>query len=194
MAFRSSFDPDRHALDAPALWHVEAASSIVILDRAPADLPGALAFHAGIAPAADRSRPDGRHLVIDTAGRRHRLWLREPAAGVPLAILLPLAAPPARRAAADAAHSLLAELPGLASSTHRPSAFQCHRFTMLLRVLDAAQAGLTNREIGTSILYPWLAGIDAQAWKASSERRRVQRLTAEARHLMTSGYRQLLLA
>jgi hypothetical protein len=195
LAFPSSFDPHRHARGAPALWHVGAASGIVILDRAPEGLPGALPFDSRIIPTTERSGPDGRHLVIDTRERRHRIWLREPAPGVPLMVLLPIAAPAARRTASDAALGLLAGHGAVAAQGgHCPTAFQRQRLVMLLRILDAAQAGLSSREIGTSILYPWLSGIDAQSWKASSERRRVQRLVAEARCLMASGYRQLLLA
>ena len=64
--------------------------------------------------------------------------------------------------------------------------------TLLLRILEASLAGASNREIGLRLVYPWLAGTDALAWKATSERRRVQRLVAEARDLSASGYRDLL--
>jgi hypothetical protein len=59
-------------------------------------------------------------------------------------------------------------------------------------VLDAWLAGAGNREIGLRLVYPWLAGTGALAWKSMSERRRVQRLVAEARALAASGYRDLL--
>jgi hypothetical protein len=63
---------------------------------------------------------------------------------------------------------------------------------MLLAVFDADAAGASNREVGTDLLYPRLRGIDAQAWKASSERRHIQRLIAEAAELVSGGYRRLL--
>lgn len=188
-----SFDPDQNPLDAPALWHAEAASGVVTLDRAPAVFRDALPLRLDLAAVSDRSDGDGRHLVIDSGACRLRLWLRDVVPGTPLMVLLPLTASPQRAAAADAARLLfVGALPTAPAA--RVSPFQRQRLITLLRVLDGAQSGLTSREIGTRILYPRLDGIDAQAWKASSERRHVQRLVAEARHLMTVGYRQLLLA
>ena len=73
-----------------------------------------------------------------------------------------------------------------------PSVLQRQRLALLLRVLDASLGGASNREIGTRIVYPWLAGTDAVAWKATSERRRVQRLLDEAHGLSASAYRDLL--
>ena len=113
---------------------------------------------------------------------------------MPLVVLLPTEDLPSRVAAAERARRLLAGLPPDSHPAHWPSPFQRQRLCLLLRVLDAAQSGTGTRGIGTRILYPWLEGLDAQAWKAASERRRTQRLVAEARHMMRRGYRELLLA
>jgi hypothetical protein len=186
------FDPGRSALDAPALWRGDLASQVVVFDRAPPGVPGASPFGSRFALAADRLDETGRHLVIDAAGWRHRLWLRDATPDVPLVILLALTADPLRATAADAARRLLAGSSGLAVLSLHPSPFQRQRLMLLLRVLDAVLAGARNREIGTRIVYPRLVDTDARSWKASSERRRVQRLISEALRMMRGGYRSLL--
>jgi hypothetical protein len=188
-----SFDPDRTALDRPALWRADLAAPVVALDRAPPGTAGARAFAGHPAIVADREDETGRHLVIDAPGFRHRLWLRASGPDVPLVILLAPSREPVGAAAADAARRLLSGLllAGGPPATH-PTRFQRQRLTLLLHILDADLAGASNREIGTRLVYPWLGGISAEAWKASSERRRTQRLIAEARTMMRGGYRRLL--
>lgn len=186
------FDPDRPVRTAPALWRADCASQIVSLVPAPADLPGAAPL-PDIAPLVQFEGADARHLVFDAAGVRHRLYIRTVTPGVPLAILLPPLGDPLRTAASDAVRRTVAGL-GMseAALALRPSVLQQRRLALLLRVLDASLAGAGNREIGLGVVYPWLAGTDALSWKAMSERRRVQRLVAEARDLAASGYRDLL--
>ncbi len=189
----SSFDPDLTASDAPALWRADAAASVVALDRAPPGFAGVCAL-AGIGvPAACGEDAAGRHLVYETITARHRLWLRTPDDDAPLVILLKLTADPIAADAADAARRFLSGAPLAAGSAAlHPSRFQRQRLALLLRVLDADLAGASNRQIGSGILYPWLAELPADSWKSSSERRRTQRLIAEARHMMRAGYRDLL--
>jgi hypothetical protein len=185
------FDPARPVRDGPAIWRVETASQIVSLAPAP-HLPGAAMFaETGLRAAFDDIL--ARNIVIDRAGVRHRLRLLTPDRQAPLAILLPPLGDPLRAAACDAARRMMAGL-ALAepAAALRPSALQHRRLTLLLRVLDASLAGASNREIGVAIVYPWLAGTDATAWKSTGERRRVQRLLAEARHLADAGHRELL--
>jgi hypothetical protein len=186
------FDPDRPARLAPAIWRGDCASQIVSLAPAPADLPGAAAL-PDVAPVAEFHVGDARHLVLDIAGVRHRLHVRGATPRAPLAILLPPLGDTLRAAACDAVRRMFAGLSVAEPvAALRPSALQRQRLTLLLRVLDASLAGATNREIGLRIVYPWLAEIDAVSWKATSERRRVQRLVAEARDLAALGYRDLL--
>jgi hypothetical protein len=185
------FDPARSARAAPAIWRAEAASQIVSLAPAPhlsdaAPLPD-------MRPCAEFGDDHARNIVVDRDGVRHRLRLLAPEPDARLAILLPPLGDALRAAACDAARRMIA---GLAvaepASALRPSVLQRQRLALLLRVLDASLAGAGNREIGTGIVYPWLAGTDATAWKSTGERRRVQRLLAEARHLAAGGYRGLL--
>jgi hypothetical protein len=187
--WHSSFDPAHTAQDSPALWRAEAASCVVTLDRAP-DSPFGTAPILPDQWTAERLEEGGRHLVIDMSGVRHRLWLRS--LGPDMVILLPIAADPVRVAAADAARRFLAGRPVSHVDALHPTAFQRARLALLLDVLDADLEGASNRMIGTGLVYPWLSGVSLNAWKASSERRRTQRLIVEARAMMETGYRRLL--
>ena len=188
------FDPNRPVRSTPAIWRADCASQIVSLGPVPVDFVGAAPLPE-IAPLADFDAGETRHIVLEIAGVRHRLHVRAAAPRVPLAILLPPLGDALRAAACDAARRMFARLSvAEPASVLRPSALQRQRLALLLRVLDASLAGASNRDIGRRIVYPWLAAIDALAWKATSERRRVQRLVAEARDLAASGYRDLLRA
>lgn len=187
------FDPARPVRSAPALWRAEAASQVVSLAPA-AGLPGATALPE-VRPSAEHCELCARHIVLDHAGVRHRLRLLSAEPDARLAILLPPLGDALRAATCDAARRMMAGLAlSKSAAALRPSPLQHRRLTLLLRVLDASLEGMGNREIGVRIVYPWLAGTDATAWKATGERRRVQRLLAEARHLAAGGYRELLRA
>lgn len=127
----------------------------------------------------------------------HRLWLRTDRPDVPLANLI------VRDDIVDLRREAVARfdrwLGGGAlslSSGFLPSAFQARRFTMMLDILDllssAVDRGITTHEIARRIVYPRMAIARGSEWKSSSERRRVQRLIAQARSLMNGGYRALL--
>ena len=186
------FDPEASVRLAPAIWRATCASQIVALAPAPAGVAGAAAL-PDAAIVAEHLAEGERHLVLDCRGVRHRLRVLADARHAPLVILLPPLGDTLRTAACDAARRMFAGL-SLAEpvAALRPSALQQQRLALLLRVLDAWQAGASNRAIGLGIVYPWLGDIDAVAWKSMSERRRVQRLVAEARALAASGYRALL--
>lgn len=186
------FDPDRPVRAAPAIWRADRASQIVSLAPAPAGFAGAAALPA-VDSVAEYRDGGTRHVVLDRGGVRHRLHVLTDIAAVPLAILLPPRTGPLGAAACDAARRLFARR-GMADSASamRPSVLQHRRLALLLRVLDASLAGMSNREIGLTIVYPWLGETPSLAWKSMSERRRVQRLVAEARALAATGYRDLL--
>lgn len=186
------FDPEASVRAAPALWRADYAAQIVSLAPAPAGFAGAAAL-PDIAFVAGHLARGARHLVLDCGGVRHRLRVLADAPHAPLAILLPPLGDALSAAACDAARRLFAGL-SLAepAAMLRPSALQQRRLALLLRILDAWQAGASNRAIGLGIVYPWLGDIDAAAWKSMSERRRVQRLVAEASALAAGGYRALL--
>jgi len=179
---------------APAIWRADAASQIVSLAPAPPAFSGPAAL-PNVAPAAQCDGGDALHVVLDIGGVRHRFHVLTAAPETPLAILLPPHGDTLRAAACDTARRMFACLSTAEPATAmRPSALHRRRLTLLLQVLDAWLAGASNREIGGSIVYPWLAGADSLVWKAMGERRRVQRLVAEARDLASSGFRDLLRA
>lgn len=175
------------------MWHPATAAAVVPLASAPAGVPG-IALPASAILTISHTDLDGKYLVVDAGETRHRLWITAGAIGDPLIILLSPSRDPLRIGAADAARALLAGGVVTPPAALAPSAFQRHRLTILLAVLDAALAGASARQIGHGIVYPRLAGQSAAAWKASSERRQVQRLIAEAKSMMTGGYRTLLTA
>jgi hypothetical protein len=176
----------------PAIWRADTASQLVSLGVAPPGLPGCAAL-PGLHVVAEFVDEALHSIVADREGIRHRMRLPAGQDGARLAILLPPLGDTIRTAACDAVRRMMAGLAHAeAAAALRPSQLQHRRLTLLLRVLDASHAGAGTRDIGTHIVYPWLAGTDALAWKASGERRRVQRLLAEARMLASSGFRTLL--
>jgi|GEM_PF-628955 hypothetical protein len=187
-----SFDPDRDVLDAPAFWDETLAGSVVTLGAAPPHLADTGSALTELQPVATWSDGASRHMVIDANGHRHRILLWRAVPTQPLAILLPPTCDIARIAAAEVVRALLAGCPSRGVVGPGPSAFQRQRLALLVKILDAVLAGQTVRTIGTTLVAPRLAGIGAAAWKASSERRRVQRLIGEANALMRGGYRALL--
>lgn len=80
-----------------------------------------------------------------------------------------------------------------AAQTFAPTELQRGRLTLLLRILDAEEAGLSKREIAQALVYPNLPALHGATWKGSAERRRVHRLSLDAARLRDAGGRDLLL-
>jgi len=187
------FDPDQEVRAAPAFWHPACAAQVVPIGPAPSDLPGAALLPPELVWNCACPGDGGRHLIADVHGARHRFRLAPADFAGPLAILLGPRCERLRAIASEAARRMIAGLSTAdAAAAMRPSALQRQRLALLLQVLDASLAGASNREIGLRIVYPWLGPTVSTEWKSSSERRRVQRLCAEAHQLSQSGYRALL--
>jgi len=179
---------------APALWAADCASLVVPLQPVGSGFPGAARLPADGRLALGRAA-DALAMVAEMGGVRHRFSICGADPDGPLAILLPPCGDALRAAACEAARRALGGHAAAAGAAAlRPSALQRRRLVLLLRVHDAWVAGASIREIGLGIVYPWLSAAEASAWKASSERRRVQRLVAEARDLVAFDYRALLRA
>ncbi len=186
------FDPDRPVRTAPAVWQLETASQIVALASVTPAVPGAAPM-PNVAITAELLVAGRLHFIVDSGGIRHRFELDEQDQFGTLVILLGPRAGALRAAASDAARRLFLGLGTReVAAALRPSALQHRRLALLLQVLDAFLSGASLRDIGTSIVYPWMSGASALAWRASSERRRTQRLLAEALDLAAGGYRTLL--
>lgn len=142
---------------------------------------------------ADRTLPDGRHLVIGDRHGVHRLWLPDPDPLRAVAIVIAHGAGVLHRAAA--AYRLALRLGGRAAGPVprglTPTALQRRRYGRLLCLLDAAVAGASRREMA-AFLYPAMPIRSARDWTNSTERRNTQRALDTARALMRGGYRALL--
>lgn len=128
----------------------------------------------------------------------HRLWLRDPIPGRPVAYVIVRDSWTDLRFAAVRRldRRLTGAAPGKLPPGFRPTPFQRRRLSLLLDILDAASdrtvPGATTYDIARALIYPRMnigRGID---WKSSSERRRTQRLIEEAFALRDGGYRTLL--
>ena len=74
-----------------------------------------------------------------------------------------------------------------------PTAYQHLRFVQFLAIHDALEAGASARDLAFGLVFPNHRPIASAIWKGSGERRHVLRLIAEARLLVSGGYRKLLL-
>ena len=123
----------------------------------------------------------------------HRIWLTDPDPLRPVAIVTATGTRLLHRAAA--AYRLARRLGGRAAGPVppglAPTVLQRRRFTRYLRLLDAAAAGATRREMA-GILYLHMRPHTAREWTNSTERRNTQRALDKARSLMAGGYRALL--
>lgn len=187
-AWPFAFDPRADPRAAPALWHPETTPVVLTLTPSPSppsDPPLSLDHLQPVASA--HSSPDEHHLVADDAHGRHRLVVRSGDDGLPFALALPIdAAMPLRLGAA----ARLARAP--TGSAYQPTPLQRGRLALLLRILDAEQAGLAKRDIASTLIYPRMRPLLGAAWKASAERRRTHRLCEEALRLRDHGIADLL--
>jgi hypothetical protein len=143
---------------------------------------------------ADHDAPDGRHMVIASPDGLHRLWLREIKPNASLAVIIPADRNFAQRIVAVTRfeRGLRGAVSGQSPPDYSPTAFQRNRLYLLLKLLDAESKGASRREMATTLLYRNSAPMGRAEWKGSSQRRRTHRMIDEAKHMMASGYRDLL--
>jgi hypothetical protein len=183
-------DPQHDPRVAPALWRPDTAPVVLTLTPAlaPSSQPPLSLGH--LRPIAlHHSAADEQHLVADDAHGRHRLVLHATDGDAQLALALPVDAAMAIRIGAA---SRLAHATTGPASGYQPTAIQRSRLAMLLRILDAEQAGMPKREIAATLIYPHMSDLHGAAWKASAERRRTHRLRDEAVRLRDAGIADLL--
>jgi hypothetical protein len=169
----------------------------IILDGAPENFAGTGVIDMSVLGdiVAEHEAPDGRHMVVANPDGVHRLWVREPQLGAPLAVIIPADRNFAQRiAAATRFERQLRDVGcGQPQSGYRPTTFQRNRLFLLLNLLDAEKAGASRREMAATLLYRNSAPMGRAEWKGSSQRRRTHRMIDEAKHMMARGYRDLLL-
>ena len=183
-----AFNPDLDVRTFPAFWRSERASCIVVFDGAArfADLPAGLA--QTFLPVAERRGERGTHLVLDRGRKRHRLRLI-PASHITAEPGFRVTVGKGLLARLDAIRQLAIGVHGY--NRNEPRAYQRFRLTMLLAILDSIDVA-TLQDIANGIVMPGSRRMRSAEWKASSERRRVQRLVNEARRMRDTGYLELL--
>ena len=192
-ALNFPIDPDLSARSDPAIWRAEENPNVVILSGS----GGVKAARAACDLIAKRASNAGDHLVLADTGARHRLLVMASARLGGDNYLIPRDQSfPIRLAALDAFHCCV---DGSAAPSVRnqlqPTAYQSHRFHLLLAILDAlsrAPEGVMLKDIAGTIVYRGLSAQRAIDWKSSSQRRQTQRLVAEARKMASHGYLDLL--
>lgn len=139
---------------------------------------------------------DGAHMLVETAGRTHRLWFPAglPEAGVLLAAVIELDDyAPQRTTAALALWRDLVK-PDLRRRTARPRAVVVRgdavRRVLMLRALDGHLAGASHRAIADELF--GAERVATEAWRTSSLRAQAIRLIDLGLRLMRGGYRDLL--
>jgi hypothetical protein len=168
----------------------------IILDTAPTNFTDSSVITVSALGdiVADHEASDGRHMIIAGPDGLHRLWLRELRPNVSLAITIPTDRNFAQRIVAVTRfeRGLRGEVSGQSPPDYSPTAFQRNRLYLLLKLLDAESKGASRREMATTLLYRNSAPMGRAEWKGSSQRRRTHRMIDEAKHMMASGYRDLL--
>ena len=147
----------------------------------------------GFEPLADHSDNREHHLVAASGTARLRLCLRAapPRCGDCLVILRDQCAA-VRLAAATRFERVTRGLrlgPDRAAS---PSAYRRSRLVLLLAIHDALDGGADPRDLAFGLVFPRHRPLVGATWKGSGERRHTLRLIADARRLVTGGYRTLL--
>ncbi len=144
---------------------------------------------------SDRIINEMRYMVIAEASGAHRLCLiGPPALEKPLIALIPVTSDVTLRL--EATQRLQRHLAGL-SAGPPPHGWgltipQRTRLSLMLRAIDAWQAGKSHRQIALDLLDPDGEPVSATAWKVSSVRARTMRLIADGLDLMRGGYLRLL--
>jgi hypothetical protein len=168
----------------------------VILDAAPEGYDGAKAVDPLTLGAllADRAGIDGRHVVVADAAGEHRLWLRDPTPGRPLAAIVPLDKDFVTRIASLLRfHRLIAgRRTGPLPRGWPLTAIRAFRLELMLRALDLRLAGATYREIAIALGREEAAHLSASDFKNSDSRSFAYRLVRDATAMMKGGYRKLL--
>ena len=165
---------------------------MVILEAA--DPERAIPVLPGSEPLVEVATDSEHHVVIAHGTARLRLCVRH-APGRPVAVFS-LRCDPVCGLRLAAAARLERATRGVSVAADRstlPSAYQRARYTQLLGIHDALEAGATSRDLAFGFVFRGHRPLAGAIWKGSGERRHVLRLIAEARRLVAIGYRKLLL-
>lgn len=188
-------DPALGADVCPAFWRPEHNPSVILVALSTAcrkEFETALHARTILAEAKTEA---GRHMVLAGRRARHRLLMmhstKHDGYFVPGDRSLPI-----RLAALGAFHDPRGRQTSGSPAALKPTAYQRRRLALLLAILDRLEQPscepATVRQITRDLLLPRIDYERAIEWKTSSHRRQAQRLIAEARRMMATGYRDLL--
>lgn len=143
---------------------------------------------------ADHAGLDGRHIIVGDAAGEHRLWLRDPTPGRPLAAIVPLDKDFVTRIVTLLRfhRSLLGKSPGPQPRGWPLTAYRLARLDLMLHALDLRLDGATYRQIAAALGRADEAQLSATEWKISAARSFVVRLVRDATAMMNGDYHKLL--
>lgn len=176
----------------PALWSPDIAPDVVILEASEPAL--AVRLPPSSEALVDVSLDKERHAVVACGMTRLRLCVRRESARSVAAFSIHCDGICGLRLAAAA--RLERVVRGGRVSLDRsalPTAYQRLRYTTLLEILDALQAGASSRDLAYDFFFRRHRPLSGAMWKGSSERRHVLRQIADARRIVAAGYRSLLI-
>lgn len=143
---------------------------------------------------ADQAGIEGRHVIVADAAGEHRLWLRDPQPGRPLAAVIPLDKDFITRIASLLRfhRRVLGRAVGPLPRGWPLTVYRMTRLNLMLRALDLRDEGATYREIATALGRGDAARLSASDWKMSATRSFVVRLVRDGIAMMNGDYRKLL--
>lgn len=159
-----------------------------------ADLARPLTWLTGCKPLAEVSTAAGKHLIYSQGNGRLRLCIRyrttlpTPAVSIPCDDIYEL-----RVAAVAHMHLITRASSSEPKGAHIMTRNQRLRLSRFLAIHDTLAAGASSRDLAYGLIFPNHRPLVGATWKASSERRQVLRLIAQARSLVSRGYRDILL-
>lgn len=183
-------------LSEPVAWRPELTAVALILGSAPDGFEAAAPVDPRALGAllADQAGIDGRHVIVADAAGEHRLWLRDPQPGRPLAAVIPLDKDFITRIASLLRfhRRLLGRAAGPLPRGWPLTPYRLARLDLMLRALDLRDEGATYREIATALGRDDAARLSASDWKMSASRSFVVRLIRDGIAMMNGDYRKLL--
>jgi len=183
-------------LSNPLVWRPELTGVTIILDSAPGGFETAVPVDPRALGAllADLAGIDGRHVIVADAAGEHRLWLRDPAPGRPLAAVIPLDKDFFTRIASLLRfhRRLLGRAAGPLPRGWPLTAYRLTRLELMLRALDLRHGGATYRQIAAELGREDATKLSASDWKMSASRSFVVRLVRDGIAMVNGDYRKLL--
>ena len=175
---------------------VKVEGATVMLDAAPDGFERAAPVDPRALGAlfADVAGIEGRHVIVSDAAGEHRLWLRDPEPGRPLAAVIPLDKDFITRIASLLRfhRRLFGRAAGPLPRGWPLTAYRLARLDLMLRALDLRDGGATYRQIAVELGRDDATRLSASDWKMSASRSFVVRLVRDGIAMMNGDYRKLL--